>query len=117
MVRDLRRFDFLLLLGCLALVTYGLALIYSGSLALYGSQHAALTHPVLKQAMFAVGGLVVMGVLTQIDYRAWISIAPFLYGLSLLALLVVMAIGARAFGSRRWFAIAGMQLQPSELAK
>src|SRR5581483_6053574 len=117
MVRDLRRFDFLLLLGCLALVTYGLALIYSGSLALYGSGHAALMHPVLKQAMFAAGGIVIMAVLTQIDYRTWISVAPILYALSLLALLVVMAIGARAFGSRRWFSLAGMQLQPSELAK
>jgi rod shape determining protein RodA len=117
MVRDLRRFDFLLLFGCLALVAYGLALIYSGSLALYSSGHAALMHPVLKQAIFAAGGLIVMGVLTQIDYRAWINIAPFLYGASILALLIVMAIGARAFGSRRWFSLAGMQLQPSELAK
>jgi len=117
MVRDLRRFDFLLLLGCLALVAYGLALIYSGSLARYGSGHAALTHPVLKQAIFAVIGLALMLLLTQIDYRAWSNLAPLLYGVSLFALLVVMVVGARAFGSRRWFSIAGMQLQPSELAK
>lgn len=117
MIRDLRRFDFLLLLTCLALVAYGLLLIYSGSLARYGSGHAALTHPVLKQAIFAGVGLVLMGLLTQLDYRVWNNFAPILYGVSLFALLVVMVVGQRAFGSRRWFAVAGMQLQPSELAK
>src|SRR5713101_4341462 len=95
MVRDLRRFDVLLLLAALALVSYGLALIYSGSIALYGSGHAALTHAVFKQAGFAIAGL----------------------ALSILALLAVLALGQRSFGSRRWFSLGGQQVQPSELAK
>ena len=117
MTLDLRRFDFLLLAVALVLVGYGLAVIYSGSLALYGSGHAAFTHAVLKQAIFALAGLVVMLVITRIDYRAWSQIAPVLYVIAVLGLLLVLAIGQRNFGSRRWFTLAGLQLQPSELAK
>ncbi len=117
MIQDLRRFDFLMMLACLALVAYGLALIYSGSLALYGSSHAALTHAVLKQAGFAVAGIVLLALLTQIDYRTWSNLAPIIYVISIVALLLVLIAGQRAFGSRRWFSLAGIQLQPSELAK
>jgi rod shape determining protein RodA len=117
MIRDLRRFDVLMLLAAVGLAGYGLALIYSGSIALYGSGHAALTHAVFKQAVFGVVGLLLVALLVQIDYRAWSTLAPLLYGVSILALLVVMAVGQRAFGSRRWFSAAGVQLQPSELAK
>ena len=106
-----------MLLSCLLLVGYGLALIYSGSLALYGTSHAALTHAVFKQAAFAVAGLLLLGLLTQIDYRAWSNLAPILYGLTIVGLLAVLVIGQRAFGSRRWFSLAVLQLQPSELAK
>jgi len=117
MIRDLRRFDFPLLLACLALVGYGLALIYSGSLARYGSGHAALTHVVVKQAGFALAGLLLMALLTQIDYRTLSSLAPILYGVTILALILVLVIGRKEFGSRRWFPTPGLQLQPSELAK
>jgi rod shape determining protein RodA len=114
---DWKRFDFLLLLAALALVGYGLALIYSGSLALYGSSHGALTHAVLKQAVFLGLGLVLMLVLVSIDYRSWSTLAPALYVVTIVALLGVMVLGQRAFGSRRWFSIGGIELQPSELAK
>jgi len=117
MIRDLRRFDYLLLLACLSLVGYGLALIYSGSLALYGSSHAALTHTVAKQAIYAAAGLGLMLIVTRVNYRTWSGLAPILYAITLLALFAVLVIGQRAFGSRRWFAFAGVPLQPSELAK
>ncbi|HZQ39052.1 MAG TPA: rod shape-determining protein RodA [Dehalococcoidia bacterium] len=117
MVRDLRRFDFFLLLACLALVGYGLALIYSGSLARYGSGHAAFTHVVVKQALFAAFGLLLMLLVTQLDYRAWNTLAPALYAVSVLALMAVLVIGHKEFGSRRWFPTPVLQLQPSELAK
>ncbi|MHB8575068.1 MAG: rod shape-determining protein RodA [Dehalococcoidia bacterium] len=117
MIRDLKRFDFLLMLTAIALACYGLALIYSGSIALYGSTHAALTHAVFKQAGFAIAGVLLVIALTQVDYRMWSSLAPAIYMLSVLALLAVLVVGQRAFGSRRWFAIGGQEVQPSELAK
>jgi rod shape determining protein RodA len=117
MIRDLRRFDFLMLLATIALVCYGMALIYSGSLALYGSSQAALTHAVLKQAGFAVAGLVLLAIMTQVDYRTWSNFAPAIYIVSIVALLLVLIAGQRTFGSLRWFSLAGVQLQPSELAK
>jgi rod shape determining protein RodA len=116
-IRDLRRFDYLMLLAALALVGYGLALIYSGSIALYGSGHAALTHAVFKQAGFAAAGLLLLALLVAFDYRAWSTLAPALYAITIIGLLAVLVLGQRAFGSRRWFAVGGLELQPSELAK
>ena len=116
-VRNWRSFDFFLVGLCLALVCYGLALIYSGSLASYHSAAETLSHPVAKQLFFAVIGFVVMIVLARFDYANWSGWAAPLYLVSILALLIVLILGQSAFGSRRWILIAGTPLQPSELAK
>lgn len=116
-LRGWRSFDLVMVLAALALVVFGLALIYSGSMSTYGNAADVLGHPVAKQVAFAVAGLVLMVVVARLDYRNWTGWALPLYGVSILALLFVLAIGGSAFGSRRWILIAGTQIQPSELAK
>ena len=112
-----RQFDFVLLLASLALLILGLALIYSGSLARFGGNEPILAGPVGRQMMYAIVGLVLMALLARIDYRSWSPLALALYAAALLGLVVVLVIGNSAFGSRRWIAIAGIQMQPSEPAK
>ena len=116
-VGNWRSFDYLMVATCLLLVCYGLALIYSGSLAEYQNTAAILSHPIAKQVLFAVAGLIAMLFLARLDYRNWSGIAPPLYLVAILALLVVLVVGQSAFGSRRWILLAGAPLQPSELAK
>jgi rod shape determining protein RodA len=115
--RNWRSFDYLMVLTCLALVCYGLALIYSGSLSTYGSVAEILSHPIAKQVAFALAGVGLMLGLARLDYRNWSGVVLPLYGVSVLALAVVLVAGQHAFGSRRWILLAGVQLQPSELAK
>jgi rod shape determining protein RodA len=112
-----RQFDFVLLGACFALLALGLTLIYSGSLASFGGDEPIVGGPVARQATYAVVGVVLMLVLTRIDYRTWSVLSPLLYLAALFGLLVVLAIGDSAFGSRRWISFAGVQLQPSEPAK
>ena len=112
-----REFDYLLLLAAVALTAYGALLIYSGSLATYGSPSAALSHPVSRQLAFAMVGLVAMVVLSRIDYRLFGPLSLTLYLVSLAGLVFVLVAGGSAYGSRRWILIAGTQVQPSELAK
>jgi rod shape determining protein RodA len=115
--RDTRRLDPLLLLVSVALAGYGLALIYSGSLARFGSPGAVLRGPVAKQALFLIIGLILAAVLARLDYRGLRAVAPLAYALCIGLLAVVLVVGASEYGSRRWIALAGFQFQPSEPAK
>jgi rod shape determining protein RodA len=115
--RNWRSFDFLMVLTAVALVVYGLALIYSGSMSTYGNSADVIGHPIAKQIAFAIAGLLVMAGVARLDYRNWSGWSTPLYAVSILALLFVLAVGESAFGSRRWILIAGTPIQPSELAK
>ncbi|MBI5284130.1 MAG: rod shape-determining protein RodA [Chloroflexi bacterium] len=112
-----REFDFVLLLAAVGLTVYGAMLIYSGSLTTYGSPGQALSHPVSRQIAFAAAGLAAMVVLSRIDYRLFGPLSLALYVASIAALLFVLAVGASAYGSRRWIEVGGTQIQPSEIAK
>lgn len=112
-----REFDFLLLASALALTAYGALLIYSGSLTTYGSPGQALSHPVSRQLAFAAIGLACMVAFSRVDYRLLGPLSLTLYVVSIAALVFVFAVGASAYGSRRWILVAGTQVQPSEVAK
>jgi rod shape determining protein RodA len=71
-----------------------------------------------KQAIFIVAGIALMWVVTTIDYHVLMTRVYPLYITSVVLLVVVLAVGKRAFGSTRWIALpAGIHLQVSEFAK
>ena len=114
----LRDFDPLLFLAAFALVGLGTLLIYSGSFSQFGSPDGLdFSHPVVRQAAFAVTGLVLALLFTRIDYRVLGSISIGLYIASVAALAFVLVAGEVTHGSRRWIEIGGTPVQPSELAK
>ena len=113
----LRHFDYGLLLLAGVLVAYGGLLIYSASLTAYPDGIAGLSHPVAKQAMFAVFGLMMMALIAWMDYRVFGQMAPALYALAILILVAVLFLGESTFGSRRWITVGGTQIQASEVAK
>jgi rod shape determining protein RodA len=114
--RSLRHFDFLLIAPAVALVAYGIVLIYSASLPSY-PEGVTLGHPIVKQILFAVLGLGVMAAAAWFDYRTFGQAAVGLYIVALGLLALVLVIGEPVYGSTRWFTIAGQQVQPSEIAK
>jgi rod shape determining protein RodA len=71
-----------------------------------------------KAAIWAFGGLILMFVVACIDYRRIRRWTPWLYGLSLLLLLAVLAHGQSVNGAKAWIALpGGFQVEPSEFAK
>lgn len=112
-----REFDVFLLLPAVGLAAYGALLIYSGSLSSYGDGIRDLSHPMTRQVMFACLGLAAMGIMSRVDYRMLGPLSVTLYLLSLAGLAFVLVAGSSEFGSRRWISIAGVQVQPSEIAK
>ena len=117
MVR-LRDFDPILMLAALGLVALGTLLIYSGSLSQFGPPSAFdFSHPVVRQAVFAVAGLLLALLVARSDYRALGALSAGLYIAAIAALVFVLAAGETIYGSRRWILIGDMQIQPSEIAK
>jgi rod shape determining protein RodA len=98
-----------------AIICIGLLSIYS---ALYQQIQARPTNNLfIKQIIWLAIGFVVMGGSLFINYQRLRTLSPWLYGLVLLFLVVVLAIGKEAHGSKRWLEMGGLQFQPSEFMK
>lgn len=61
--------------------------------------------------------LVMMIALAMIDVRVWFALAYPVYGLGLLLLVAVEAVGDVRLGAQRWLSIGGFSFQPSEVMK
>ena len=110
-------YPFLVLL--LLLLAVGLIMLYSASAAqsLYDTGYRISTRYLQKQAVCAGLGLVCMWFFSRIPAAVWYRLAWPLYGISILLLLSVLVFGQSVNGARRWINIAGIQFQPSEIAK
>ena len=111
--------DYLFLLLVLLLLTVGLIMLYSASYAQseYDTGYAISTRYLQKQAVCAAIGLIAMYGFSRIPVGIWYRAAWPLYGFSIVLLLSVLLIGQEVNGARRWINIAGIQFQPSEVAK
>ncbi len=110
-------YPFLILL--LVLLAVGLTMLYSASSAqsMYDTGYRVSTRYLQKQGVCALIGLGAMGVLSRLPHDFWLKWAWQLYGLSIGLLLLVLVAGQSVNGARRWINIAGLQFQPSEIAK
>ena len=111
--------DYPFLILVLAALTVGLAMLYSASFAQseYDTGYVSSTRYLQKQAVCAVIGLAAMAVFSRLPAELWYRLAWPLYGISILLLLSVLVVGESVNGARRWINVAGIQFQPSELAK
>ena len=111
--------DMVFLSLVLLLLTVGLAMLYSASYAqsLYDTGYTISTKYLQKQAVCAAIGLVAMYAFSRIPVNLWYRLAWGLYAFSIVLLLSVLVIGEQVNGARRWISIAGLQFQPSEIAK
>ena len=87
-----------------------------GLVALYSTTQSDNFDDFKKQIIWFVVSLVVMLIITFIDYRILVKISPILYGISILLLIIVLFTKA-INGASSWFNIGGFSLQPGEFAK
>ena len=111
--------DLVFLILLLLLLGVGLAMLYSASYAQsqYDTGYTQSTRYLQKQGLCAVIGLGAMAILSRIPPEFWLRWAWVLYGISIALLLSVLLFGESVNGARRWINIAGLQFQPSEIAK
>jgi len=111
--------DYPFLFLILLLLTVGLTMLYSASFAQsqYDTGYTVSTKYLQKQAVCAAIGLIAMFFFSRIPVALWFRLAWPLYGVSIVLLLSVLVIGQEVNGAKRWINIAGIQFQPSEVAK
>lgn len=102
-----------LFLVVLALSLLSLVMVYSATYREFG------THYLLLRAGHVVLGIAAFVIARRIRYTAWRKFAPVLYVAVLVSLVLVLipGIGMEAGGSRRWFDLGVISLQPAEFAK
>ena len=111
--------DIPFLILVLLLLTVGLCVLYSASFAqsMYDSGYQTSLIYFRKQALCAFVGVVAMLVLSYVHPVFWRQGAWWLYIASITLLLLVLVAGQSVNGAKRWINVAGIQFQPSELAK
>ena len=111
--------DYPFLILVLLLLAVGLVMLYSASSAQsqYDTGYAISTRYLQKQGVCAIVGLGAMYAFSRIPVGLWHRLAWPMYGASIVLLLLVLAAGQEVNGARRWITIAGIQFQPSEVAK
>lgn len=111
--RLLTHFDWALLLVVLVIAALGV-LNLVGVTASWSS--SALPY-YLKQIAWLGVGLIIVLLICSVDYRRLEHMAFPLYGITLLLLVLVLAVGHTSMGATRWLNLGFIKLQPSELAK
>ena len=111
--------DIPFLILILLLLCVGLAMLYSASFAQseYDTGYESSTRYLKKQAVCAAVGLAAMWLFSRIPAEVWFRLAWPIYGISIVLLLSVLVIGEEVNGAKRWINLAGIQFQPSEIAK
>lgn len=115
-------FDQALVWVTVALLMFGLVMVYSASIAMPDNPKFARyahTHFLTRHLLsLTVAGLVAF-LAFQVPVATWEKAAPWLFVVSLVLLMLVLVpfIGKGVNGARRWITLGFMNFQPSELAK
>jgi cell division protein FtsW len=115
-------YDQPLLWAVLILVTLGLVMVYSASVALpdgpkyakYSSSHFLVRHAISIGIAFAIGIMAF-----KVPLKVWERLAPAIFALAFILLIFVLipGVGKGVNGARRWIPLGITNFQPSELMK
>jgi len=115
-------FDQALVWVTVALLMWGLVMVYSATIAMPDNPRFARyahTHFVLRHVLSLAVAFMVAAMVFQVPMSTWEKLAPWLFVVSLVLLMLVLVpyIGKGVNGARRWISLGFMNFQPSELAK
>jgi len=109
---SVRNFDWWLFAFILILIIFGILIIYSVGM---NSETVGSTR-FYKQIIFAVVGLIILFIISCIDYRLFNNYAYILYGIGIILLIAVL-FSSPIRGTTGWFNIGFLSFQPVEIAK
>ncbi len=113
------KFDYILLSLVLALVGFGIVMVYSTTAIIAGERFQDPMYFLKRQAIYAGIGFCFMIVMMMVPYPLLRRCAYPVLGLCVLLLVAVLipGIGRRAGGAMRWLRVGSFSFQPSEFCK
>ena len=117
---QVKGFDQPLVWVTVALLLWGLVMVYSASIAMPDNPKFTFyshTHFAVRHAMSLMVAFVAALIAFQIPLQTWERLAPWLFVVSLILLILVLGVGRGVNGAKRWISLGVMNFQPSELAK
>lgn len=114
------KMDFSILLMISVLCAFGLVMVFSASY--YYAQHYSGANNdsfyyLKRQILYLAMGYPIMLLVSLIDYRIIEKLRSLFMAISIVLLIAVLLWGRDLNGGKRWLVIAGISIQPSELAK
>ena len=113
-------FDYSLLAILICLICFGLVMLYStSSYSAMMKQNGDSLFYFKRQVLFCIVGLIVMWIVSRIDYHWYFERSKFFYFVSIFMMFLVKTpLGKEVNGAKRWIKLPfGQQLQPAEIAK
>jgi cell division protein FtsW len=102
----------------IALIGFGVVMVYSASAVQATVQHHDPQYFLKRQALYAIGALVVLFAVSRVDYhRIYKLTYPVLGLVGLLLVACVVGFGHTGGGATRWLALGPIHVQPAEMAK
>ena len=98
------------------LLTFLSALSVIGLVVLYSASGHSLPQ-VLSQAERVLMGFIIMAVVAQAPSEIYRAAAPWLYGITIILLILTLLLGTTAKGAQRWLDLGIVRFQPSEMMK
>jgi cell division protein FtsW len=110
--------DALLYGAVVALIVFGVVMVYSASAVRASEIHGDGTHYLFRQGIFALLAIPLIVVVARVDYHRYRPLTyPILAGVIGLLVVVALGFGHRAGGASRWIRLGPVNIQPAEMAK
>ena len=111
--------DFVLLVSVIALMLFGVVMVYSASSYSASVNYNNEYYYAVKQIIGVLLGVIVMIICSYIDYHILIKLRFVILAVSyiLLVLVFVPGIGVENYGAKRWINLPFFTIQASEIAK
>lgn len=111
-------FDPVLAAVVVALIGFGVVMVYSASAVQATVQHHDPQFYLKRQAAYAAASLVVLFAVSRVDYHRLYKLTyPLLATVGLLLMACVVGFGHTGGGATRWLALGPIHVQPAEIAK
>lgn len=114
-----KRIELTLFISIIILSLFGILMIYSSSYIWAEYKYNDPYKYLKNQALFFIIGVILMIIVSKIDYKKYFKYANkiLILCITLLILVLIPGIGSVRNGSRSWFGIGSFGIQPSEFAK
>ena len=109
--------DRIFLTAVILLSVFGSFMVFSAGYAYAEFRYDNPNFFIHRQTVWWLTGIITMLISSRIKPEFYKKATPYLYGITLILLVLVLAIGLVGNGAQRWISIGPLTIQPSEIAK